>query len=788
MEQMFDRIHAALDAGRQDREALESYWEFIQSISGNIPSSQMQAALSEAYRCLYQEWKANNQPESLAMLVDSACQRRLGDASVLTYFADEEFHAGRSENALRLYDRLLTLKTLNASGYQRLKHLCFQRQPFDEFSNLLLQRCLEIAPDDLNIQHFLFSQYLLDDKYTYSPYAPTIYHAILRREPDNLGARAALCECYARQKKYDQAIAEGEAGLQVARNYPDILETLARMYYEKGEYGKVITCCAEVLAKRPGRPEMQVLLATIYAKNILTTGDAIKQYVRALRCDPKNFFIRLALFRAYLRKLLIDEAIRECETIIAACTESDSTDNRDFRAMLKEMIAEYERVIRRLPEELAVYLMTAKLYEYLGHFNKALLYYRTILEFPLDAAMIVRLIELLEKLTTFQAHNPHLYLYLGLLYHKSDRREDAKLAFRAAMYADFDERDVNDILVKYDPSIWQYPPVLVILAHHRIVTREVLEGLIQAFRQPDRDDWEGVIWVLQDLYDLDDLLMELRQIFTWEHFGEVSSHLIPLIARNGSPLAAQLLEDLLSHRYEDVRVEALQALTQLSEPFAAQYIAAAARENPYADVRRAIANYYAQQRSDTATYQLVGMLRDEERAIRLAVVNALQEREIQPELLREVLFTEQDSEVKIEVIRLFTRVRQPEYTVYLTHLLSDIVTKRYDDGSSGSGGMYTRLKKLIRPTEQTGDVNLLAALIQAVGHLRLEQNIFSLAAIANSDRSQRLRLDAIEAIGNIGSPLGLSPLQHILHTLSESQEIRNAAEQALDRLVEQEKL
>ena len=70
-----------------------------------------------------------------------------------------------------------------------------------------------------------------------------------------------------------------------------------------------------------------------------------------------------------------------------------------------------------------------------------------------------------------------------------------------------------------------------------------------------------------------------------------------------------------------------------------------------------------------------------------------------------------------------------------------------------------------------------------MGHLRLEQGIYSLIAIADSDRSQSLRIEAIEALGKIGSPLGITPLQNILHTSSESRDIRTAAEQALDQIV-----
>ena len=380
--------------------------------------------------------------------------------SVLSFLAEGEFEAKRYDNALKLYDRLLTLKAFDVFNYQHLKFACFQRQPYDDFSNLLLQRCFKEYPNDRSLVQFMFSQYLLSEKYTYSPFAPTLYESLLDYDPQNLTARSALCECYYRQGKYEQAIAAGEAGFTYNKHHADILATLAKVYYECGEYGRVVTYCREILAKHPGRTDILILLATVYAHNALTTNDAIKQYRLALQCTPQDLFIRQALFRSYLRKLQVDEAIAESEQIVTGLYDLYGSSQREFRLALNDMISEYERAIRRAPGDIALYLITAKLYEAIGHFHKALIYYRTLLELPLEWAMVHKLIELLEKLATFHVQNPHLYLYLGLLYHKIGRSEEAKLAFRAAMYAELDEREVEDILVRHDRSIWQYPPCL----------------------------------------------------------------------------------------------------------------------------------------------------------------------------------------------------------------------------------------------------------------------------------------------------------------------------------------
>ena len=80
--------------------------------------------------------------------------------------------------------------------------------------------------------------------------------------------------------------------------------------------------CRDVLARRPGKGDVQVLLATVYAHNVLTTSDAIKNYQIALQCDPQNLPIRQALFRSYLRKLQVNKAIEECEKIISILAET----------------------------------------------------------------------------------------------------------------------------------------------------------------------------------------------------------------------------------------------------------------------------------------------------------------------------------------------------------------------------------------------------------------------------------------------------------------------------------
>ncbi len=785
-ESNIERIKSVVGDQRQDDEALSLYWEFIQTeTSATTPymSEQVRHLLIEAYRLLYTASQTQDQIQAIDALVESACLRRFSDVSMLSLLANGEFNAARYDNALKLYDRLLTLKALDADAYQQLKFACFQCQPFNDLSNLLLQRCLKEFSHDFNVVQFMFSQYLLSEKYRYSPFAPTIYTQMLDQESQNLTARSVLCECYYRQGKYEQALAVGEAGFEYGTHHPDLLATLAKVHYAGGEYGRVVTYCREVLTKHPGRTDMLVLLATVYARNALTTNEAIKYYRQALQCVPQDLFIRQALFRSYLRKLQIDEAIAESEQIVAGLYEQYGSSNREFRTTLNDMITEYERAIRRAPDDIALYLITAKLYETIGHFHKALIYYRTLLELPLERTMLHKLIELLEKLATFQVQNPHLYLYLGLLYHKIERVEEAKLAFRAAMYADLDEREVEDILVRHDRSIWQYPPVLIILAHHRIVTKDILDGLLQTFRQPDREDWEGVLWVLQELYDIDDLLFELRHIFTWEIFPEIYPQILPILGNNGSRLAIQLLRDLLMHTNEHVRMGTLHLLFQMTQSLAQQCLTEMTTENPYPDIRRELAEYYARQATEQATYHLMNMLHDEDATIRLYVAQSLQGRPLQVKLLHDVLFTERHPLVKTELIKLFEQAREPEERIYLVHLLNDLTAKRYQEGSSAPSKMYTRLKQFVSQAEKPEETTLLLTLIRAIGQLRLEQGLYSLNTIAVYDRSHTLRLAAIQSLGQTESQLAIPLLQTFLHDASESHELRLAAEHALDQIV-----
>jgi hypothetical protein len=117
------------------------------------------------------------------------------------------------------------------------------------------------------------------------------------------------------------------------------------------------------------------------------------------------------------------------------------------------------------------------------------------------------------------------------------------------------------------------------------VTKDILDGLLQTFRQPDREDWEGVLWVLQELYDIDDLLFELRHIFTWEVFPEIYPQILPILGNNGSRLAIQLLRDLLMHTNEHVRMGTLHLLFQMTQPLAQQCLTEMTTENPYPDIR-----------------------------------------------------------------------------------------------------------------------------------------------------------------------------------------------------------
>lgn len=770
----------AVHEERHDPEALALYWDAIRSDTES-------AALPEMYRLLYTARTAQREQNAVTELIAHACHAHFPDIPTLAMMADGEYRAGRDDNALQLYDRLLTLNGMTNALYAHLKVVCFRHQPFDDFINLLLHRCLAEHSDDDGIVRFLFSQYAGHEKFAHAPCAPPVYQRLLELEPDNVSARALLCECYCRQDKYAEAIAEGEAGLQYQKQHPDLLAALAQAHYQNGEYGKVVTYSRAVLAKRPGRRDIQILLAEVYTHNALTTNEAIRAYRLALDYAPGHLHIRQALLRSYLRKLMIDDAIAECELVVEGLYERHNPDSRDFRQAVKAMIEEYERAIRRAPGDIPLYLITARLYEYIGHLNKALIYYRTMLELPLDRNLIERLIEFLERLAISRVQNPHLYVYLGLLYHKMGQHTNAHLAFQTVMYSDLDEREVEDILISSDQTLWRYPPVLVILAHHRIVTKDIVEGLVKTFRQEDREDWNGALWALQELYDVEDVIDELPQMFAWESFPEVCPHIIPILVNNGSRSAFRVLCDLLSHPQGSVRLEALETLLHSSHPLVEQYLSDASTDIPYPDVRLGIAQNCAQADTEQSTYRLITMLHDADRDVRACVIAALQERDVVPEALRNAVFTEQDPELRTALIAMLARLQDPAEGPYLAHLLTDLVAKRHADihHASAPGKVYQRLKKLIKHEESPEENGMFSTLIQALGFLQSDDAIPGLLAIASDDPSVTLRKHAVHALGQIGSSLGVGTLQEILHAGSEPQDLRTEAEQAMARIIDQ---
>ncbi len=93
----------------------------------------------------------------------------------------------------------------------------------------------------------------------------------------------------------------------------------------------------------------------------------------------------------------------------------------------------------------------------------------------------------------------------------------------------------------------------------------------------------------------------------------------------------------------------------------------------------------------------------------------------------------QQAEVKIEIVKLFEHSMEPEEWIYLVHLFNDVVAKRYQEGGHGHRKVYSRLKQFISHTEKSEDLQLLSTLIQSIGNLRLEQGVYSLITIIDSD-------------------------------------------------------
>ncbi len=128
-------------------------------------------------------------------------------------------------------------------------------QPFNDLSNLLLQRCCERIFARFQRRTVYVFPNTCFPKNTDIP--PLLQLSILRcltRNPQNLTARSVLCECYYRQGKYEQALAVGEAGFEYGTHHT-ISGDLSENTYAGGEYGRVVTYCREVLTKRIGRTD-----------------------------------------------------------------------------------------------------------------------------------------------------------------------------------------------------------------------------------------------------------------------------------------------------------------------------------------------------------------------------------------------------------------------------------------------------------------------------------------------------------------------------------------------------
>ncbi len=326
-------LGACIDAKKMDQQVETLCQEVLQASPGHVPAylhlarilmqkNQTGQAIEEIQNALERQ---PGEPEATALLAQAYMNMNRRDDEALRAFRGALQHHPEDSKLLRNLSSIYAERQVFDEDAVAIYHRALEHNPGDVPTlRALAQTALLTNDHQLSIRSLesLAHHATLNAKQTqqlanayvrcdvHEPKAEKVYKDALREEPGNAEYQAALARVYTLQDRDDaDCLPVYEAHLH---NNPDDIAVgrqLAKALIKANRYDQALELAQRFLQQAPGDEEFQRLnaLASLYGNKI---DEAVAEYQRMLERNPSDEQALVNLALAYVQKLRTDEEAR----------------------------------------------------------------------------------------------------------------------------------------------------------------------------------------------------------------------------------------------------------------------------------------------------------------------------------------------------------------------------------------------------------------------------------------------------------------------------------------------
>ncbi len=335
---------------RRDEEALQAYRNALK-FSPNDKDVLKTVASIYYDRDQYDE-------EAIA-IYNRSVEENPGDPTTLKALAQSAKLTANHELSIKAIEPLLHAGQLEKAHLEQLANAYIKLDIKEPKAEKVLRDSLRSFPDNIEYTAALARILASQDKDDVENLQ--VYESHLKAYPDDLMIGRQLAKTYIKANRYDQALETAQQLLQKEPNDEELqrLNALASLYGNKLD--EAVSEYQRILDRNPDDEQALVNLAVAYAQKLRTDEEALGYYSRALKLQPRNDLLHLAMGRIHAFKNDTAEAVNSFKAAI-------DPDEKNQEKVIANIIA----LLTEKPELLRIRWFLVELLVSYGHIREGL--------------------------------------------------------------------------------------------------------------------------------------------------------------------------------------------------------------------------------------------------------------------------------------------------------------------------------------------------------------------------------------------------------------------------------
>lgn len=290
------------------------------------------------------------------------------------YFAEglEQYDRLFTEKAAECFEKAVAIDSTFATAYHRLA-ICHNNLGLMEDARSAMKKAVTLV--DRVTEHERLSILAFDALFKGDTKSMIeTYERMVHLFPNDISVRHLLGEVYYSLRRYDEALAQFKAALEIDNSYKLVYNLMGYTYSAMGMYEKAVETLQRYLELAPDEPNPHDSIGEIYQ----TAGhldEAIEEYKEALKRGPDLHFPWEHMGTAYLDKGNFDEAFHCFRRLIDAAPSDyyKSTGHRYIgwtywaKGHYEEAVKSYREALKVYPNRFICIYEIGELYEEQGN-------------------------------------------------------------------------------------------------------------------------------------------------------------------------------------------------------------------------------------------------------------------------------------------------------------------------------------------------------------------------------------------------------------------------------------